>query len=112
VGYIRHNTIVVTSWNEKLLEEAAAYALSLGLQVLGPSDLAMNRYRTLCIAPDGSKEGWATSDNADDHRRLFREWLRAQTYGDGSTALEWFEAAYGNDDETVATVTSAWAGEP
>lgn len=112
MGFIRHNTIVVTSWNSELIKQAAAFARSLDLQVLGPSALAMNHYRTLCIPSDGSKEGWPESNEADARRAKFREWLRTQVHKDDSSSLEWFEAAYGDDDEEASILTSAWTEEP
>lgn len=108
MGHIRHNAIVITSWDEKLITKAAEVAEGLGLQVLGPSDEVMNGYRSALICPDGSKEGWGESDRGDERRGEFREWLDKQRYADGSSALEWAEVAYGNDDGEVEVIASTW----
>lgn len=108
MGYMRHNAIIVTSWGDKAITEAAKHAKELGLQVLGPSDEAVNSYRSLLICPDGSKEGWPESEQGERRRAAFRGWLNAQRYEDGSTSLEWVESVYGSDDSTAAIADHAW----
>jgi hypothetical protein len=108
VGYIRHNAIVVTSWDETLIEAAACRARNIGLTVLGPSAKATNNYRTLLVCPDGSKEGWEESDQGDERRATFRDWLNEQRYEDGSTSLHWVEIAYGSDDSDATVEAHAW----
>lgn len=108
MGYMRHNVIVVTSWKEEAIADAAATARRIGLQVLGPSDEVVNGYRSLLVCPDGSKEGWAESDAGDDKRKHFRRWLNEQRYEDGSTSLCWAEIAYGGDDENAEIIDHAW----
>lgn len=112
MGYIRHNAIVVTSWNDEAIEAAAEEAYALGLQVLGPSDGAINGYRSLLICPDGSKEGWEDSDAGDRQRKQFRHWLNTRRYEDGSSNLEWVEVAYGSDDGDAQVVAHAWEEPP
>lgn len=109
MGYIRHNAIVVTSWNPEAIVAADAEARRLGLTVLGPTAAATNAYRTLLICPDGSYEGWKESDEGDDRREKFREWARTLRYEDGSSPLEWCEIAYGNDDREATVCDSEWA---
>ena len=108
MGYIRHNAIVVTSWADGAIEAAAEFAEDLGLQVIGPSEKTMNRYRSLLVCPDGSKEGWEESRRSDSLRLAFRLWLNAQRYEDGSSPIEWVEVAYGSDDANAEIVTHAW----
>ena len=108
MGYIRHNAIVVTSWNAAMIEAAACRARNMGLTVLGPSAEAMNNYRTLLVCPDGSKEGWEESDQGDQRRITFRDWLNEQRYEDGSTRLHWVELAYGSDDANATVEAHAW----
>lgn len=108
MGYIRHNAIVVTSWDNKLIGEAIAKAKAIGLIVLGPANSIVNAYQTILIAPDGSKEGWAESDTGDRQRQQFRDWMNAQRYEDGGTSLEWVEVSYGNDDCESCVEHDAW----
>lgn len=108
MGYIRHNAIIVTSWDDEKIELAHAMAKTLGnvvTDIVGPTT---NGYCTFTIVPDGSKEGWARSHEGDDARESFRVWLNKQRYEDGSTSLEWVEVAYGNDDRRGVVVWSAW----
>lgn len=108
MGYIRHNAIVITTWNEANIVAAADKAEEIGLQVLGPAPSVMNGYRSLMICPDGSKEGWVDSDIGDSKRLEFRDWLDAQRYDDGSSNFEWAEIAYGSDDAAAEVTHSAW----
>ena len=110
MGYIRHNAIIVTSWADGAIEAAADFADDLGLQVIGPSEKSMNRYRSLLVCPDGSKEGWEESRRRDSLRLAFRHWLNAQRYEDGSSPFEWVEVAYGSDDANAEIVIHAWDG--
>jgi len=108
MGYIKHNAIIVTSWKDTAILEAAKQAKTFGLTILGPGEEAVNDYRTLLVCPDGSEEGWDESNRGDQRRELFREWLDAQAYEDGSTALEWVEVVYGSDDAEATIVANAW----
>lgn len=108
MGYMRHNAIVVTSWKEEAIKNAAAMAEKIGLRVLSQSEEVMNGYRSLLVCPDGSKEGWEESDRGEEKRGEFKKWLNEQRYEDGSSALEWVEIAYGSDDATAEIVAHAW----
>jgi hypothetical protein len=91
MGTISHNTIVVTDSNHEWLEKAAAKARELGAIVLGPSEPGTNAYRTLVLCPDGSKEGWGTSNEGDARRDAFVAWLSAQR----EEYPDWVEVRYG-----------------
>ena len=108
MGCMRHNAIVITSWNRESIEAAANKTRELGLQVLGPSDEVTNGYSSMLVCPDGSKEGWEESDQGDQRRADFREWLRLQAYEDGSTNLHWVEIAYSGDDDGATIEAHAW----
>jgi hypothetical protein len=108
MGYIKHNTMVVTSWDEKLLTEAHEKAQSMGLAVSAPVASKVNRYGSFIVAPDGSKEGWADSEAGDGLRAAFRRWLREQCLEDGSSSLEWCEVEYGSDPGSATVVASQW----
>lgn len=72
MGYMKHNTIVVTSYSEESIEEAHAFAKKL-FDVTTPTFHVMkivyeiimssiNRYYSFFIAPDGSKEEYEKTD--------------------------------------------------
>ncbi|MGI9410256.1 MAG: hypothetical protein ACR2OV_09295, partial [Hyphomicrobiaceae bacterium] len=63
----------------------------------------VNGYRTFLIPPDGSKEGWAESEEEDERRNSFVAWLEAQCYEDGSSPLAWAEVQYG-DEQGVSKI--------
>ena len=111
MGYIRHDAILVTSWNDKEIEAAAARARIIGLDVLGPSSPAANGYRTITVCPDGNKEGWEESSRHEEMRAIFLQYLYDVRYEDGSTCLEWAAISYGSDDRNARVLSHAWAGE-
>lgn len=97
MGYFIHHTIAVTSWNPDALREARDFAVSAGAQVSEVVPSAINGIGSFVVAPDGSKEGWETSAEGDKRRGQIKTWLRAKAYGDGSTALKWFEVEHPED---------------
>jgi hypothetical protein len=107
MGHIRHHAIVVTSWSEKIVA-VAEKARELRLQVLGPSDKAINGYRSILVCPDGSKEWWPDSDAGDERRAQFIDFLKTLRYEDFSSAMEWVEMSYGADPREAVIETHAW----
>jgi hypothetical protein len=98
MGYMRHHAIVISGWQDAHLIRARAHALTIFREemvseVLGP---VTNGVATFLIGPDGSKEGWDTSDNGDDGRSRMKSWLRCEL-GEGAY-LDWVEVQYGDDD--------------
>lgn len=108
MGYIKHEAVIVTSWNTDAIELAACRARNLGLTVIGPSAELVNGYRTMTVCPDGGKEGWGESCEAAEMRREFCEWMDSIRYADGSTLLEWCQVSYGSDDRTAVVTDHAW----
>lgn len=98
MGYIRHDAIVVTSWKRDELAQAAERARQLGLDVIGPSELAINAYASFLVCPDGSNEGWDESDAADRKRAEFLRYLDGVRYEDHSSCLDWVALSYSGDD--------------
>jgi hypothetical protein len=97
MGYNIHHTISVTSWSKELLHEAHDFAVSTGAQVSDVVDSEINGVFSFFVAPDGSKEGWETSDLGDKRRKQIKTWLRERCYADGSTSLKWFEVEHPED---------------
>ena len=108
MGYVRHDAIVVTSWQREALEAAAEKARNLGLEVLGPSADVTNGIATFLVCPDGSKEGWDESDEFDEKRAQFLAYLNGERYADNSSCLSWVALAYGSDDREVVVTAHAW----
>jgi hypothetical protein len=95
MGTIIHNAIIVSSRESDRISAAADEARSLRLQVLGPSESAMNGYQSMLVCPDGGKEGQEASNLIDTNRAMFRSWLASHA-GD---KLDWVEVRYGPDTE-------------
>ena len=108
MGYMRHDAILVTSWNEGAILSAAAKAHEIGLEVLGPSAKAMNNIRTLLVCPDGSKEGWKESDAFDVKRAAFFDYLNSVRHEDNSSPLSWVSLAYSSDERAAEITAHAW----
>jgi hypothetical protein len=98
MGYMRHHAIVVTSYDEKLIELAHAAADELFPYVSPISPPSVNRYRSFFVPPDGSKEGWEASDHGDEARAFFISALNSLRWDDGSTSIDWVEVQYGDDE--------------
>ena len=105
MGWIRHHAIIVTGCDEAI-EESHELALKLleswedepfdPQPVVGPlSDECMNNYRSFSVYPDGSKEGWSTSNAGDD----FRDKLIAGLH----EWCDWVEVEYGEVEEPRVT---------
>lgn len=106
MGYIRHHAIIVTSFDEGLIQKAYMMALEIFdpqhvSPVIGP---VTNAFYTFFVGPDGSKEGWKTSDDGDERRDRFIVWLDMQRHEDGSTSLDWVEVQYGDDNHETCIV--------
>lgn len=129
MGYMCHHAIIVSCWNTDALEKARAKAIALftdpGLagddalmghdfgQLVSPVlNSVINHERTFFIAPDGSKEGWITSDHGDRCRDAFIAWLDLQRYEDGGSALKWALVQYGDDNQDDRMLQSDATNEP
>ena len=103
MGYVRHNAIIATGWQDEAVQALAAYAREIGAQALIGEGVT-NGYRTVCIAPDGSKEGWSESTDGDERRAKIKAWFAEHP----DWYFEWAEVAYGSDDSEASIVDSAW----
>lgn len=109
MGYVRHNAIVVTSYNDEIISDAHTEATQLGCLVSPVVKGGVNSYHSFLIAPDGSKEGWLESHDGDLRCAEFKMWTRTVRHSDGSSPLEWVEVAYGSDDKDSNVVDSEWS---
>lgn len=102
MGYFRNHSMIfegqiiyhsMGELDESALVKAHVKAKQLfGSQVsniLGPFT---NGSHSFFIAPDGSKEGWNTSDDGNKNRDRLIEWLECQ-----KGCVEWAEVQFGDD---------------
>lgn len=115
MGYIKHNAIVVTHWQKEKMEEAREKAIEIfggtfkdewGVRdgkclISELMEGVTNGQFTFFLAPDGSKEGWATSKNGDTARQAFLNWLR-----DADNYVDYIEVQFGGDDDSEYIVRS------
>lgn len=98
MGYIRHHAILVTSWNSEDIGKALAMVLEIFGDVPSVIESEINGYHSFFIPPDGSKEGWAESDDGDECRNKFINWIKDQAHKDGSNNIRFAEVLYGDDE--------------
>jgi hypothetical protein len=111
MGYIKHHTIVVTGWSpDKVVDahqkakeiftknfknDAFAYTSCVVSEIVKG---AINGQSSFFVAPDGSKEGWSTSDYGDISRKEFLDWLH-----NSDNYCDYIEIIFGGDSgyETI-----------
>ena len=109
MGYIRHDAIIVTSFNEEGLTQARGVAIKEGLKVTDITEGNINGYVSFLIVPDGSKEGWEESDRCDDARASWKAWARQNTPND--VLFDWVHVSYAGDlAEDTKVVDHTWKG--
>lgn len=100
MGYIKHHTIIVSSLYDKFAIKAHKKAVKIFTKVLGEPGLVSpviisntNQTASFFIAPDGSKEGWETSQLGDDAREKFIAFLLKDS------GCNFVEITFGGDDD-------------
>lgn len=112
MGYIKHNAIICTNYLEgPELEKAHEYAKELKLNVSEIIDSHINGFQSFFIAPDGSKEGWQTSDEFDEKRKKFKEYLRSRSLSLRSGYIHWIEIKFGGDEPEICFIVDHYAKE-
>jgi hypothetical protein len=68
MGDIYHHAIIVigTEWRSHQLVAAREYAIEAGNSVTEIVPSRTNGFSSFMVAPDGSKEGWANSNEGDE----------------------------------------------
>ncbi len=111
MGYIKHHTIVVTCWSSERIREVQQKAKDIfgksfidnSFFMKEPMAKALvsdiiegiaNHQFSFFIAPDGSKEGWSDSNNANSARKEFLDWL-----DQNNDYCDYFEVRFGGDDD-------------
>ena len=99
MGYIKHQAIAVTIGIEQPIKEAHTKAKSIFKERVSEIiNSETNGYKSFFIAPDGSKEGWETSQEGDRQRDTFVKWINSKAYEDGSNSISFCEFSYGQDN--------------
>lgn len=99
MGYIRHDTMIATvpdrvdldtgRLRDRIREAAGDRFVNL---LAGPTWSTTNGYKTLFLAPDGSKEGWDDSEMGDVVRLVFADHV-LEAYPDADIV----QVSYGGD---------------
>jgi hypothetical protein len=106
MGYMRHHAICVTSWDGDRLAEAHQQARNLCGELVSPIIPGnINGEHSFFVAPDGSKEGWSTSDEGDLNRAALIDFMRQERYAGGY--LDWVEVQYGDDERETRIIASS-----
>ncbi len=116
MGYIKHHTIVVTGCTDLKTKEAhqkakeifeenfkrEPFTIPYGSQLVSEIIHGLtNGYSSFFVAPDGSKEGWETSNNGNNARNEFIDWLQM-----ADSHCDYVEVIFGGDDKTERIIHS------
>lgn len=93
MGYIRHHAMIITDCDLEKIRDIHRFATLCSLNPTSIMKSPVNGYRTFFIPPDGSKEGWETSNEADEERKRFKQFIRKR-----HPYCDWTEISYGGDD--------------
>ena len=113
MGYIAHDAVIVTISGYILdrpeMPDVEAFRASLPAEwqalIVGPAQGITNGYLTYAFLPDGSKEGWDTSDKGNEYREQFAA-LFSLKYEDGSSPFDVALVRFGGDDWREPSVTA------
>jgi|SRR5579875_2244071 len=99
MGYIRHNAIIVTADGYQNAQEKLKLthkkAVELFDNLVSPVITGKaNGYQSFFIAPDGSKEGWDLSNEYDEKRKQFADFVDSLSYSDGSNCVQFVDVGF------------------
>ncbi len=104
MGRLKHDAVIVTSWDNKYIMEPHAKAIELfGSLVSDCMPGVVNGQASFFIAPDGSKEGWNESDDHDDKRKEFLDWMKEL-----NSFCDYAWIRFGGDDDQTAVYTGQY----
>ena len=113
MGYIKHQAVIAVVIDDRgdvdqlrrqlaeLIDEPFINRSAEQLLV-GPTPSLVNGYVTYALLPDGSKEGWSTSDLGDRARQIFIDHFRAL-----GSSTQVIEVSFDGDSVTSAVDVSA-----
>lgn len=90
MGYIKHDSIVVVGFDERLAKAHDKALVQFKGLVSNIVDGGMNGYVSFFIGPDGSKEGWEESNVFDKKRVKYKKFL-------DKLELNWVHVVIGSD---------------
>lgn len=93
MGYIRHHAMIITDCDLEKIRDIHRFATLCSLNPTSIMDSPVNGYRTFFIPPDGSKEGWEPSNEGDEERKRFKQFIRKR-----HPYCDWTEISYGGCD--------------
>jgi hypothetical protein len=92
MGYMKHKTIVVTHYKRNEIVDVYLMAMKLPLEISHLSDECTNGYISFCVFPDGSKEGWERSDEADGAMDFLVKYIKEKY-----EFMQWVEVVFGDE---------------
>ena len=104
MGEINHNCVIATTWQDELVDKFEHWVRQFDIEwqrQFAITGSRSNGYSTIVLTPDGSKEGWITSDQGDQLRADFIDFLESHAYDDGSSPFAWVEVGYGERGQKV-----------
>lgn len=109
MGYQRDHAIIVSAYYGEAIDKAHATAVEIfGERRVSPIlGEFTNGCRSFFIPPDGSKEGWSESGEGDARRAKLIDYLESGKYDDGSSALNWVEVQFGDDNYETKIVNDS-----
>lgn len=99
MGYIKHDAIVFTAWCEEKAIPVRDKAVEFGLQVTEFVTSNVNAYVTFVVTPDGSKEGWDTSNEGNEARENLLSWVK-----ENKIFIDWVHVSYGGDEPEYTNI--------
>ncbi|MED1863332.1 hypothetical protein P4V41_07670 [Fictibacillus nanhaiensis] len=104
MGYIRHNSIIVTGGGYPEADEKFYQAHKKARELFDSlvSEIIeglTNGYKSFFVAPDGSKEGWELSNHYDIKRQELYSFIDLQQYGDGSNPTQFVDIGFDECNE-------------
>ena len=93
MGYIRHHAMIITDCDLERIKDIHRFAELCNLNPTPIMESPVNGYETFFIPPDGSKEGWEPSNEGDEERKRFKQFIRKR-----HPYCDWTEISYGGDD--------------
>jgi len=104
MGVMNHNVVIATTWSADRAKELQKWIDGLSnheRKLIVRTGSWANGYCTFIVAPDGSKEGWDTSDEGDALRERFIARLSTDNYEDDSSPWSWVEVGFGEYGQRV-----------
>lgn len=109
MGYIRYHALIITDSgypeSKKLIKKVHRMSKDKAIDYMGTSKIVsplvyspINGHISFFIAPDGSKEGWESSELGDNMRDSIIDFIDSLKYEDGSSCIRYTEVFYGDED--------------